>query len=225
MLPMYFLILLSQPTSVVLASARSTLSKITILNTETQIQLKNRVLLDARDLKVCNTSSVTGAKCLPANTFYSKQGDLASFYDIGWAFGTANLKETDDVLVFADKPQDRNALAGLLFLAGHHKVSFWSGKIADLQKLFGSDAGQSRGIVRSHIYSGVMRDNSIALPDEIEALEKKGWLIANASNLKPNLKLKDKKLLITGENPIKNIATFAQLNAEGQHHLLLSIHK
>lgn len=221
MLELCFSLLLVHPISTVLASAQTIQSKITILNTATQEQLKNRVLLDARDLKICQTSSVSGAKCLPANTFHSKQGDLASFYDIGWAFGTANLKETDDVLVFADEAQDRNALAGLLFLAGHHKVSYWSGKVSELQKILGSAAGQSRGILRTHIYSGVMRDSYIALLYEIEVLEKNGWQIANVSNIEPDLKLKDKKLLIAGKSPIKNIATFAQLQAEGHHQLLL----
>ena len=225
MLELCFSLLLVQPISTVLASAQTIQSKITILNTATQEQLKNRVLLDARDIKICQTSSVSGAKCLAANTFHSKQGDLASFYDIGWAFGTANLKETDDVLVFANVPQDRNALAGLLFLAGHQKVSIWSGKISELQKLLGSAAGQGRGILRSEIYSGVMRDHYIALPDEIEALEKNGWQIVIVPNLKPDHELKYKKLLIAGKSPIKNIATFAQLQAEGQHHLLLSIDK
>jgi len=223
MLCLCLLILLAHPISTAIASAQTIQSKITIINTTKKEQLKNRVLLDARDLKICQASSVSGAKCLAANTFHSNQGDLASFYDIGWAFGTANLKETDDVLIFADKAQDRNALAGLLFLAGHQKVSVWTGKISELQKLLGSAAGQGRGILRSEIYSGIMRDHYIALPDEIEALDKNGWQIVIVPNLKPDLELKDKKLLIAGKSPIKNIATFAQLQAEGQHHLLLSI--
>jgi hypothetical protein len=219
------LILSALPVSVLLASTQTNHSKITIINTATQAQLKNKVLVDARNLKSCQASSVTGAKCLPADTFHSKKGDLASFYDIGWAFGTANLKETDDVLVFADEPQDRNALAGLLFLAGHHKVAYWSGKVSELQKLVGSAAGQSRGILRTHIYLGIMRDNYIALSNEIESLKKKGWQVILESNLKPGFKLKNKKLLIAGKSPIKNIATFAQLQAEGKHQLLLSIDK
>jgi hypothetical protein len=218
---LFFLLLIALP----FHAAQAGQSKINILTSTTATQLKQMVLLDARNLKACLTSSVAGAKCLPANTFHSKKGDLASFYDIGWAFGTANLKETADVLVFADEPQDRYALSGLLFLAGHHKVSYWSGKISELQKLLGSAAGWSRGILRTNIYRGIMRDNYIALPNEIEAFQNNGWQIALTSKLNPGLKLKNKKLLIAGISPITNIATFAQLLAEGHYQLLLSLDK
>jgi len=219
------LVLIVQTSSALLASNQTIPSKISILNSATKAQLNNMVLLDARNLKVCQTISVTGAKCLPANTFHSKQGNLASFYDIGWAFGTANLKETDDVLVFADQPQDRNALAGLLFLAGHHKVSYWSGKVSKLQNLLGSAGGQSRGILRTRIYQGIMRDHYIVSPNEFEKLKQNGWQLTLNSDFQAGIKLTNKKLLIAGTSPIQNIATFAQLQAKGQNQLLLSIDK
>lgn len=209
-------------TSQLAASAISSVKKVSSLT-----DLQQVVLLDARDLKICQTSSVKDAKCLPANTFHSQKGQLASFYDIGWALGTADLKETDHVLVFADKPQDRNLLAGLLLLAGQHKISTWLGKASDLQKIFGKGAGNNRGILRTHIYSGVMRDNYIAQANEIKILQKRGWRlisesIVNSSN-KTIQKPIDEKLIVSGSSPLKNIATFAQLQAEGQHQILLSI--
>lgn len=225
LLKLCYLVLVVQPNSVLLAANETAPSKISILSSATKMQLHNMVLLDARNLKTCQAISVAGAKCLPANTFHSKQGDLASFYDIGWVFGTANLKETDDVLVFADQPQDRNALAGLLFLAGHHKVSYWSGKVSELQHLLGKAGGQSRGILRTRIYQGIMRDHYIVFPNEFEKLKKNGWQLALNSDFQAGIKLTDKKLLIAGISPIQNIATFAQLQAKGQNQLLLSIDK
>ncbi len=209
-------------TSQLAASTINTLKKVS-----SAIDLQQVVLLDARDLKTCQTSSVKGAKCLPANTFHSQKNQLASFYDIGWAFGTADLKETDHVLVFADKPQDRNFLAGLLFLAGQHKISTWLGKISDLQKALGKGVGNNRGILRTHIYSGLMRDNYIAQTNEIDILQQKGWRLISESRVNPSNKTIqksiDEKLIVWGSSPIKNIATFAQLQAEGQHQILLSI--
>lgn len=191
-----------------------------ILSSTSSTELQQMTLLDARDIKVCQSSSVKGAKCLPANTFYSKNGQLASFSDIRWAFGTANIKETDNVLVFADKPQDRNFLAGLLFLAGQHKITYWKGKTSELQNLLGKASGQSRGILRTHIYSGIMRDNYIALPNEVENLQKSGWQLLTSSDQKNN---NHKKLLVTRSSPINSISTFTKLHAEGQHQLLVSI--
>ena len=209
-------------TSQLTASTINTLKKVS-----SATDLQQVVLLDARDLKTCQRSSVKGAKCLPANTFHSQTDQLASFYDIGWAFGTADLKETDHVLVFADKALDRNFLAGLLFLSGQHKISTWLGKTSDLQKVIGEGAGNNRGILRTHIYSGLMRDNYIAQPNEIKILQKKGWRLVSESIVNPSNKTIqksiDEKLIVWGPSPIKNIATFAQLKAEGRHQILLSI--
>ena len=195
-------------------------SKINILSSASLSELQQMVLLDARDLKACQTFSVKGANCLPAKTFHSKSGQLASFNDIRWALGTASLKETDNVLIFADKNEDRDLLAGLLFLAGQHKITYWNWKMSELQNLLGKASGQSRGILRTHIYSGIMRDSYIALPNEIGALQNSGWQLATTSALKLNNEM---KLLITGSPPIKNLSTFTKLYAEGQHQLLVSI--
>ena len=195
-------------------------SKINILGSTSLSELQQMVLLDARDLKVCQSSSVKGAKCLPANTFHSQKGQLASFGDIRWAFGTANLKEVDNVLVFSDKPRDRELLTGLLFLAGQHKITYWTGEVSELQLLLGKAAGQSRGILRTHIYSGIMRDNYIALDNKIKTLQNSGWQLVTTSVPKLN---NEKKLLITGPSPITNISTFTKLHSEGQHQLLVKI--
>lgn len=223
LLTLCYLALSTLPFSASLASQQAVDSKITILSKVTKEQLQNKVLLDARELKTCQTSSVTGAKCLPTNTFHSPQGNLASFYNIAWAFSTAGLKETDDVLIFSDKAQDRAALAGLLFLSGQHKVSYWSGEVTDLQRLLSKAPGKGRGIIRSHIYRGVMRDKYIALPSEIKKLQKMGWRVVGAGKLASEPSSKERKLIINGKQPIKNIAKFAELNAKGHDQLLLSI--
>jgi len=185
--------------------AQSAQPTITIIDSATKTQLKQMVLLDARDLKTCQTSSVAGSRCLPASNFHSKEGELASFYDIGWAFGTANLKESDNILVFADDPQDRNFLAGLLFLAGQHKIAYWSGKTAKLQAILGKATGKPRGILRSHIYSGLMRDGYIVLPNDP----------VSSSRL----------LVIAKESPVTSIAAFAQTLAEGNEKARVIIDK
>lgn len=197
-------------------------ARINILAEASLSELQQMVLVDARSLKSCQSLSVKGAKCLPANTFYSPKGQLASFGDIRWALGTANLKESDNILVFAEKPQDRYFLAGLLFLAGQQKVSYWSGTISELQDLLGKASGQSRGILRTHIYSGIMRDHFAVLANEVKALKESGWQLSTTTKIKLN---KIKKLIIMGRSPIKNLSTFAKLHAEGNHQLLVSITK
>jgi hypothetical protein len=176
------------------------------LNTTTKTQLQKMVLLDARDLKICQSSSVSGAYCLPASDFYAKNGELASFYDIGWAFGTAGLKESDNTLVFSDRAQDGYLLAGLLFLSGQQKVTYWTGTIRQLQALFGESAGKPRGILRSHVYSGVMQDSYLVL-DNDSATEK----------------YHKHQKIVTEKTPVASVTTFARLLSKGKQQIALNI--
>ena len=187
-------------------------ANILTFNDAMQSRLRDLILIDAGNLDACLASSVQGARCLPAQTFQSKVGELASFRDVSWAFGTADLNESDNVLVFADDSQDRDAVVGLLFLSGHKQVWRWPGTTSGLQHLLGSGSGQGRGLTRSKIYTGTMRDEFIVLPDEVQSLQNSGWSIVQPEN---DTEIQQNLSIATGNTPLESIALFARLLSEG----------
>ena len=163
------------------------------------------LLIDASSLSQCQKDSVIGAKCLPANTFQSKKGVLASFYNIAWVFGTANIQGDEKLLVFADTEKQRDAVLGLFFLAGHKHLWRWKAKKSDLQKLLGKGVGQKRSIIRGKYYIAKMRDENLVLPKELDTLKHQGWILSNENTLKAQ------RTIVFGEKPLKALARFTRL--------------
>jgi len=192
----------------------------TILNldkTSTKDQIKKMILVDASSLSRCQKESVKTAKCLPSNTFQSDLGVLASFYDITWVFGTAGLQGSEELLVFADTEKQRDALLGLLYLAGHKKLWRWNAKKSELQNVLGLGKGQRRGIIRSKYYIASMRDESLVLPHELEPLKKQGWVLS-AENIN-----KTQQTIIIGKKPLDALALFTRLFMQKTEKQLLKI--
>ncbi len=197
-------------------------ASIQTLNPSSPVALNKMVLLDVRAIGLCLDSSVSGARCLPARTFYSKEYGLASFHHVNWALGTLGLSENDDLLVFADNEADRDAVAGLLFLAGQLKVSRWAGEMKQLQTLLGADSGQPRGVTRTHVYAGTTRDKFIALTQEIPTLQQTGWILSSAQ---PSSETVRANTIVTAGSPMMAIAVFARLLANGHQTLKVVIDK
>lgn len=208
---MRFLILLTFITATLPSQA-----SIQTLNSSSPATLNKMILLDARAIEQCLHSSVSGARCLPAGTFYSKEYGLASFHHINWVLGTMGLSENDDLLVFADNEADRDAVVGLLFLAGQLKVSRWTGEMEQLQNLLGAGPGQARGATRTHIYAGTTRDKFIALVPEIKALQQAGWIL---SSTQPSSEAVPVNTVVSASSPIMAVAIFARLLANGHQSL------
>ncbi len=175
------------------------------------------VLLDASNLSSCQKESVKMAKCLPANTFQSPKGVLASFYDITWVFGTTNLQGNERILVFADTEKQRDALLALLFLSGHENLWRWNAKKADLKNILGKGSGQGRGIIRSKYYVANMRDEYLILPQELETLKNQDWITSKENKLEAN------KTIVFGKKPLGALARFTQLFMQKTEKHLLKI--
>ncbi len=206
--------------TIVFVVSLNQIANATILNINTlspKSQLENMVLLDASNLSSCQKESVKMAKCLPANTFQSPKGVLASFYDITWVFGTTNLQGNERILVFADTEKQRDALLALLFLSGHENLWRWNAKKDDLKNILGKGSGQGRGIIRSKYYIAKMRDEYLVLPQELEALKNQGWNISNQSSLTAI------KTIIIGIKPLDALARFTQLFMQKTEKHLLKI--
>ncbi|MEH6458051.1 MAG: hypothetical protein V7749_17105 [Cocleimonas sp.] len=168
-------------------------------------QIKKIILVDASNLFDCQKESVIGAKCIPANTFQSEKGELASFYHTTWVLGTAGIQGSEELLVFADNDNNRDALLGLLYLAGQKKLWRWNDKKSDLQELLGQEQGQTRSIVRSKYYTAKMRDKHLVLPKELEPLMKQGWRLSAED------KLSRKQTIVTDKLPLETLARFTRL--------------
>jgi thiosulfate/3-mercaptopyruvate sulfurtransferase len=133
--------------------------------------LKNRavVLLDVRPLAQCERGSVAGAKCLPAEDLLGPHGSLPDFRQIMWLFGTEGLAGGESVLVLGNRPERRDFVAGLLYLAGQREVQVMRRPLDSVLKTDGvvTARGQRRSQIADPIYQGVPRDGLIVLRAEL----------------------------------------------------------
>lgn len=121
------------------------------------------LVVDARPLDRCAAASLAGARCLPADEIVGPHGRLANFRDILWFFGTAGLTGAEHVLVVGEGHQDRDFMAGVLFLAGQRQVSVLivpPGRLAD-------SPGTVRSTTRTAVYQKPMRDTLMLTTREL----------------------------------------------------------
>jgi len=181
---------------------------------------EDMVLVDARTIEQCLALSVSGARCLPANTFFAEDGRLASFYDISWVLGTLGLSQNDKLLVFADKAESRDAVAGLLFLSGQLGVWRWTGKMESLQDALGKGSGQVRGITRKRVYTGTTRGSLMVFDAELDGLRKSGWVLSSEKSVSGPVK---DKTIVSASSPMLAISRFAGLMENGPQLLKVMI--
>lgn len=185
--------------------------------TATKEQLEKMILIDASNLLRCEKESVKQAKCIPANTFQSPKGVLASFYNISWVFGTAGIQGTEELLVFADTDKQRDAVIGIFYLSGHKTLKRWNSSKTELQRLLGKGKGHKRGITRSKYFIATMRDEYLVLINELKALKKQGWRLSSKDKIDSN------QIIVTGKKPLDAIARFTRLFMQKTEKQLLKI--
>ena len=133
------------------------------------------VPVDSRALSACRERTLPGARCLPAADFLGPHGRLASVRDRLWLLGTAGLTGNEHVLVIGQAPEERDFVAGILYLAGQKKVSILTRPVArgagvDTSAL---EPGEPRAVTRQAVFQGPMRDHLIVLRGELaEALRR-----------------------------------------------------
>jgi thiosulfate/3-mercaptopyruvate sulfurtransferase len=129
----------------------------------------NWVLLDSRSSKQCLARSLPGARCLSIEDILSPGGQLPSLRDISWLLGTHALRGDETVIVAGNPGLQRNFMAGLLYLAGQHKVYILSpplGRVLASGK-WEIATGRAKAMSRQTIYTAAPRDKQIILRDEL----------------------------------------------------------
>lgn len=130
------------------------------------------VTVDTRALEACAAKSIAGARCLPAAAFLGPHRRLADFREILWLLGAAGLDGGEHVLVAGDAPGARDFVAGVLYLAGHKRVSILSRSLSQGAGL-AADAlgpGRERAMTREKVFQAPLRDHLIVLRGELAGL-------------------------------------------------------
>ena len=153
--------------------------------------LESPVFVDTRDVGTCAARSVEGALCMEPSQLLYPDGTPASFRDINWLVGTFGLEPPSPAVVFGDNESDDDFVAGILFLLGQSRIVIWRGSPGALLETREQGAGRQRGMLRSRFIVTSMRDEYIALDDDVrrffasgpvvrlnwpESLEEVGWL-------------------------------------------------
>lgn len=128
------------------------------------------VVLDVRPISDCTKHTVAGARCLPAVDFLGPHGRLVSFRHILWMLGSVGLSGAERVVVTGDRPEVRDFVAGLLYLAGQAEVEILTRSLSGGAGLPASAFGSpSRfpGPTRNPVYQGRVREQLIVLRGEL----------------------------------------------------------
>lgn len=127
------------------------------------------VIVDTRPLASCRQSSLQQAKCLPVEDLLAPQGRLANWSGILWLLGSAGLSGTEHILVTGQLPARRDFIAGLLVLAGQHRVTVAEQAVTEMtaanDRLF---AGSVRATTRTSVYTAAMRSDLIVLRSDLK---------------------------------------------------------
>ncbi len=126
-------------------------------------------IIDVRPTAACEKSSLAGARCLPVSDFFGPNKRLANFSGILWLLGTAGLNGSEHVLVVGGRRNAKEAVAGLLFLAGQKSITVLSTAI-DLLDENKRAPGEERSKTREKVYQAEMRNDRIVLRSDLAAL-------------------------------------------------------
>ncbi len=142
------------------AAATPLLQKVTSLSVS-----DHEVIIDTRPLASCRQSSLPAAICLPVEDILAPQRRLANWSGIQWLLGSAGLSGNEHVLVTGQRPARREFIAGLLVLAGQHRVTVLDSPVVEM--LPGTHQGTARSTTRTRVYAVPMRSDLIVLQSEL----------------------------------------------------------
>lgn len=133
--------------------------------------IKTDLVIDVRPTAQCETGSLPGARCLPARDVFGPHGRPANISGLLWLLGTAGLTGAEHVMVVGDGSLDRDAMAGLLYVAGQRQVSVLKGPLRNLSSQGQAlEPGIARSTTREAVYQAPMRGNAAILRAELLAL-------------------------------------------------------
>lgn len=125
-------------------------------------------IVDTRPEAVCRKATLSGARCLPVHEFIGPHKRLANISGVLWLLGSAGIKGDEHLLVIGDRPDEKELMAGLLYLAGQKRVSVLMPMVkavaGEQQEL---KPGRIRSKTREAVYAAPMRDRHIILRGEL----------------------------------------------------------
>jgi thiosulfate/3-mercaptopyruvate sulfurtransferase len=129
------------------------------------------VIVDSRAAARCGEASLPGARCLSITDVLGPHDRFPSVSGLLWLLGTAGLTGAEHVLVIGERALDRDALAGVLYLAGQRRVSVLARRFS---QAFARDAASAPGVARRTtrevVFQAPMRARSLVLRRELLAL-------------------------------------------------------
>lgn len=128
------------------------------------------IVVDARPAAQCEKASLPGARCLPLRDLLGPFDRLANISGLLWLLGTAGLTGAEHVLVVGDRALDRDALAGLLYLAGQRQVSVLAKLVSKDETGTSLTPGTGRSTTREAVFEAPMRSGAVVLRGELLAL-------------------------------------------------------
>ena len=131
--------------------------------------LESPVFVDTREADKCAESSAEDALCMEPSLFLHPDGALASFRDINWLAGAFGLEPTSTAIVFGGDESDNDFVAGILFLLGQSSVVIWQGDARTILDSWKRGTGKIRGMLRSRFYTDPIRDEYIALDEDVRS--------------------------------------------------------
>ena len=79
-------------------------------------------IVDSRPAVHCGEATLPGARCVPITDILGPHDRFPSISGLLWLLGTAGLTGAEHVLVIGERALDRDALAGVLYLAGQRRI-------------------------------------------------------------------------------------------------------
>ncbi len=150
----------------VFVSIQNEVAQASVIDFTSSAKTKNHIVIDVRANELCEKASLSGARCLPANSFLTRSEELANFSGILWLLGTIGLTGKEHVLVVGDSREDNEFVAGVLYLAGQHRISILLPAISSL-KTMNLQPGESRSKTRENVFQSLMRDQALILAGEL----------------------------------------------------------
>jgi len=124
-------------------------------------------IIDTRPLSSCQNSSLDGATCLPVEDVLAPNRRVANWSGILWLLGTANLTGNEHVIVVGQIADRRDFIAGLLLLAGQHRITVVEKPVSEFIGDNIPKAGSTRATTRAQVYTAQMRSEFIILRNEL----------------------------------------------------------
>ncbi len=120
-------------------------------------------IVDVRKQAVCEQASLPGARCLPAEDLFYRDGRAVDFHTLRWLLGTIGLSGSERVVVAGADARHAAAVGALLYLAGQRDVAVFDRPIAIPA---GAQGGTGRNITREAVFTAPMRDMALVATGE-----------------------------------------------------------